>query len=172
MSFTGRPKVPELLRAEHLVAGFDCDIEPLNTYLRKFAATNNASGFARTFVSCDDRGAVMGYYTLAAGQVLNELAAERLKKGGANHPVAVTVLARLAVDAQCKLAGIGRSLLLDAITRVVAASENIGIRAILVHAKDDKAADFYRHNAAFETLPGDRLALFLLLKDAKKTLGP
>jgi hypothetical protein len=40
----------------------------------------------------------------------------------------------------------------------------------LVHAKHERASEFYRHFAGFEPLPGDPLALYLLLKDARKTL--
>jgi hypothetical protein len=59
---------------------------------------------------------------------------------------------------------------LDAIRRVLNAADALGVRALLVHAKDERAADFYRRKAGFEPLPGDPLALYLLLKDARKVL--
>jgi predicted N-acetyltransferase YhbS len=88
----------------------------------------------------------------------------------ARHPIPVALLARLAVDKSAQGRRLGRSLLLDAIHRVLNAADALGIRALVVHAKHDRAADFYRRQAGFEPLPGDPLALYLLLKDARKTL--
>jgi hypothetical protein len=61
-------------------------------------------------------------------------------------------------------------LLKDAILRVLGAAEGVGIRALLVHAKDEGAKAFYQH-FNFEPLPGYPLHLVLLLKDARKIAG-
>ena len=58
-------------------------------------------------------------------------------------------------------------MLKDAILRVLAAADAIGIRALLVHAKDDEAKAFYKR-FDFEPLPGYPLHLVLLLKDARR----
>jgi GNAT superfamily N-acetyltransferase len=149
---------------------FDCGEEALNGYLRKFALANHQAGYARTFVACDEHQVVLGYYTLTASQVLHENASERLAKGAARHPIPVALLARVAVHRSAQGRRLGQSLLLDAIRRVRNAAESLGIRALLVHAKHPPAADFYRQQAGFVPLPGDPLALCLLLKDARKTL--
>jgi ribosomal protein S18 acetylase RimI-like enzyme len=75
------------------------------------------------------------------------------------------------VDKSAQGRRLGQSLLLDAIRRVLSAAESLGIRALLVHAKNESAASYYRKQAGFEPLPGDPLALCLLLKDARKTLS-
>jgi len=169
MSFTEPPNAPEPIAAHHQVAAFDCGEEALNAFLRKSALANHQAGYARTFVSCDANHAVVGYHTLAAGQVLHEYASERVAKGAARHPIPAALLARLAVAKSAQGRRLGQSLLLDAIRRVLHAAAELGLRALLVHAKDDRAADFYRKCAGFEPLPGDPLALYLLLKDARKT---
>jgi GNAT superfamily N-acetyltransferase len=170
MSFTEPPDVPEPIAVHHQTGAFDCGEEALNAYLRKFALANHQSGYARTFVSCGGNHAVLGYYTLTASHVLHENATERLAKGAARHPIPVALLARLAVDKSAQGRRLGQSLLLDAIRRVLHAAEELGLRALLVHAKHDRAADFYRKWAGFEPLPNDPLALYLLLKDARRTL--
>ena len=170
MSFAAPPELPEAIAAHHQVAAFDCGEDALNAYLRKFALANNQAGYARTFVTCDRERTVFGYYTLTASQVLHEAASERLAKGSARHPIPVALLARLAVDKTAQGRRLGQSLLLDAIRRVLHVSESVGIRALLVHAKHEGASAFYRHFAGFEPLPGDPLALYLLLKDARKSL--
>jgi GNAT superfamily N-acetyltransferase len=170
MSSAKNPRIPEPIGPHFQLAAFDCGEEALNLYLRKFAFANHQAGYARTFVSCDDQNTVLGYYTLAAGQVLHENASERLAKGAARHSIPVALLARLAVDKTAQGRRLGQSLLLDAIRRVLTVSESVGIRALLVHAKNDRVSDFYRKHAGFEPLPGDPLALYLLVKDARKSL--
>jgi GNAT superfamily N-acetyltransferase len=170
MSSPEPPSAPEPIAGYHQTAAFDCGEEALNAYLRRFAVGNHQAGFARTFVTCDPGKTVLGYYTLTAGQLLHEKADERLAKGAARHPIPVAVLARLAVDKTVQGRRLGQSLLLDAIRRVLNAADALGVRALLVHAKDERAADFYRRKAGFEPLPGDPLALYLLLKDARKVL--
>ncbi|MBM3854811.1 MAG: GNAT family N-acetyltransferase [Verrucomicrobia bacterium] len=165
------PSPPVPIASQHRVSAFDCGEEALNAYLRKFAVANHQSGYARTFVVCDELDTVIGYYTLTASQVMHEDASERLAKGAARHPIPVVLLARLAVDQTAQGRRLGQSLLLDAIRRVLDAAESLGVRALLVHAKHEQASDFYRRLAGFEPLPGDPLALYLLLKDARRTLA-
>ena len=161
---------PEPIGPHHQVAAFDCGAQALNEFLVRHALTNHQSGSAKTFVATSDRHVVVGYYSLAAAQVLYADAPSRLQKGVARHPIPVVLLARLAVDRAWQGKGLGPGLLKDAILRVLAAAEGIGVRALLVHAKDDKAKEFYLHYD-FEPLPGYPLHLVLLLKDARKIVG-
>lgn len=55
----------------------------------------------------------------------------------------ITLLARLAVDVSEKGKGLGRGLLNDAVLRAYQASNLVGSRAIVTHAKDDSAKAFY-----------------------------
>ena len=87
----------------------------------------------------------------------------------AKHPVPVMLLARLAVDQRHHAQGIGKGLLKDALMRTAQASDIAGIRALLVHAKDEQAKQWYQH-FDFEESPTDPLHLFLLVKDIQKIL--
>ena len=111
----------------------------------------------------------MGYYSLSVGAVDYISAAPRIKKGLARHPIPVMILARLAVDWRYQGRKIGRNLLKDAILRTIQVSGHAGIRALLVHAKDEKAAAFYE-KFGFESSPTAPLHLLLLIKDAKRTV--
>jgi len=160
---------PVLLKPTHQVEGFDCGIESLNIYLKRFADINNRNDSARTYVAL--RGnQVAGYYTIAPGSVEKERVPGRVGHGLARHPVPVILLARLAVDKSEKGKGLGSGLLRDALSRVISAAEIIGGRALLVHAKDEQAKAFYER-FGFEPSPIDSFHLFLLLKDVRKTLG-
>lgn len=161
------PPVP--LTRKHAGADFDCGKGPLNDYLVRFAWMNHQSGAARTYVTT--RGSrVAGYYTLAYGSVSHEDAAPRVRKGLARHPIPVIVLARLAVDRCEQGKGIGKGLLKDAMLRALQAAEIAGLRAIIVHAKDEEAKAFYA-KFGFEPSPLDELHLQLLLKDVKRTIA-
>ena len=83
--------------------------------------------------------------------------------------VPVILLARLAVDVAEQGSGLGAGLLKDALLRAVQAADIIGCRAVMVQAKDDKAA-FYQ-SFGFKSSWGDPFRLFLLMKDIKASLG-
>jgi GNAT superfamily N-acetyltransferase len=114
-------------------------------------------------------GRVVGYYSLSAGSVRKEESPARIAKGLAQHPIGVILLARLAVDRREHGAGLGKTLLVDALTRALAAADAIGARAILVHAIDDEAAAFYK-KFGFEPSPLDPKQFMLLMKDLRATL--
>ena len=162
------PPSIEKLRRDHPVDHFDCGVEPLNRFLRQHALPNQFAGAAQTYVAVAS-GEVLGFYSLAVGEVAQERAAERLKKGLARHAVPVMILARLAVHKGHQGKSIGSLLLRDAVLRTLQAADIAGIRALVVHAKDSDAARFYER-FDFQRSPTDPLHLFVLIKDLKALL--
>ena len=157
-----------------LVAGdrvelFDCGQAALNQFLQRFALSSMRAHSSQTYVSCC-AGAVVGFYSLAVGSVHPASAAPRVIKGLPQHPVPVMILARLAVDVQHQGVGLGKALLKDALLRTAQAADIAGMRALLVHAKDAHARQWYQQ-WEFEPSSADSLQLFLLLKDLKALLG-
>lgn len=170
MSSSATLRRPEPIARSHRLERFDCGAAELNEFLLRHAWASHQSGSARTFVATTGNGDVVGFYSLAASQVLHADAPARMQKGVARHPVPVVLLARLAVDRAWQGKGQGSALLKDAILRVLGAAEGIGIRAILVYAKDEAAMSFYlRHD--FSAMPGCPMHLVLLLKDARRAAG-
>lgn len=159
----------EKLQPHHAVEAFDCGQEALNRFLQKHALQNQHSGGAQTYVGLAE-GAVIGYYALAVGLVEQERAPERMKKGLAKHSIPIMLLARLAVDLHWQKRGVGAGLLKDAMLRTLQAADIAGIRALVVHAKDEPARTFYQR---FDFLPSptDPLHLFILLKDVRKLIA-
>lgn len=153
------------LAGSDAVESFDCGQVALNQFLQRFALVNQKSNSAQTYVCCYG-GAVVGFYSLAVGSVDPATAAPRVIKGIPQHPVPVMILARLAVDVQHQGAGLGKALLKDALLRTAQAADIAGIRALLVHAKDETARQWYL-NWEFEPSPSDPFHLFLLMKDIK-----
>ncbi|MDP6404051.1 MAG: GNAT family N-acetyltransferase [Alphaproteobacteria bacterium] len=149
---------------------FDCGKDPLNQFLKRFALGNQKAGSARTYVVCADGMQVVGYYSLAVGAVEHAHAPGRVGRGLAKHPIPIMLLARLAVDRSGLGQGLGKALLKDALLRTVQAADIAGIRALLVHAKDDEARAWYE-SFDFEPSPSDPYHLFLLMKDLRQILG-
>jgi GNAT superfamily N-acetyltransferase len=128
----------------HDVTGFRCGNELLDRWLVRYAGQNQRRDSARTFVAATTDQRVYGYYTLLAGQLDHHEATPESSKGLSQHfPIPVAILARLAVDAGEQGQGIGAALLNDALMRIVRASEEVAVRAVVVHAVDEGAARFY-----------------------------
>ena len=167
---TGKARwVIRKLERSHLVEDFDCGYEDLNRYISRFALNNQSAGSAQTYVAIAGN-TVVGYYSLAVGAVAHTQAPPRMAKGLARHPVPVMLLARLAVDGEIKGQGLGVALLRDALARTLQAADIAGIRAVIVHAKDDAARRFYEH-FDFDPSPTDTYHLYLLIKDLRKAAG-
>jgi len=150
---------------------FDCGIAVLNEWLQRFAWQNHNSGGARVYLSIDaETDRISGYYCLSAAAVDFDAAPRGVSKGLARHPIAVVLIGRLAVDGRYRGLGLGRFLIRDAFVRILETAETIGIRAVMVQAKDNAAAEFYR-NLGFVASINHPSLFFMTLKDAKKSLA-
>lgn len=130
--------------ARHDVTSFSCGNELLDRWLVRYAGQNQRRDAARTFVAATADRRVYGYYTLLAGQLDHREATAETSKGLSQHfPIPVATLARLALDTTRQGRGIGAAILNDALLRVVRASEQVAVRAVVVHAVNDDAAGFY-----------------------------
>ncbi|HUO08440.1 MAG TPA: GNAT family N-acetyltransferase [Phycisphaerae bacterium] len=158
----------EKLTLAHKIDAFDCGREELNRYLLRYAWTNQQAGAGQTYIGSVGE-TLVGYHTLTVGHVLSEQAPERISKGLTRHPIPVMLLARLAVDQRWHGQGIGKALLKDAMLRTLQAAEIVGIRAMTVHAKNDDARKFYE-KFDFVASPTDPMHLFVLLKDARRSV--
>jgi len=156
---------PVPLAKGHDLTAFDCGTPALNDYLSKHALQNQQNRSARTYVTVLENR-VVGYYTLVAGSVSREDVPPRVAKGLGNYPVPIILLARLAVDQKEQGQGLGASLLKDALLRSAQASDIVGCRAVLVHAKNQTAQAFYR-KFGLEPSPVDDLHLYVLVKDIR-----
>ncbi len=158
-------------RREHPVETFNCGQEGLDRWLCAYAGQSQRRDAARTFVTLDPDGNVAGYYTLVAAQVEYEQANANVTRGLSRHfPIPVALLARLAVSIPHQGNGLGRSLLLDALQRVLRASDELAIRAITVDAIDEHAASFYR-TFGFEPSNLAPNTLMIPLQLIRQTLG-
>jgi len=158
---SARPFRLVLLDSEHDRKSFKSGTAVLDRYLREQVSQDIRRRVAACFVAITDEQRVAGYYTLASASVgLNDLPEATAKKLPRYPSVPAVRMGRLAVDLEFKGLGLGGALLADALQR--AAQAEIAAYALIVDAKDQTAASFYRHHG-FIALPSSSLRLFLPL---------
>ncbi|MGI9031868.1 MAG: GNAT family N-acetyltransferase [Ilumatobacteraceae bacterium] len=155
---------PELLDQSHTVEGFDCGDDALNRWIAEKALHNQTEGGSRTWVVTDgDR--VVAYYASSTAVVLRAGATGRARRNQPD-PLPAVLLGRLAVDAKHLGERLGEALLKHFIMKSLEVAQVTGVRVLLVHAKDETAASFYRRYN-FEASPIDDLTMMLLVKDIR-----
>ena len=162
----------EPLGRQHDRTAFRCGSETLDRYLRQQARQDADKRVAAPFVAVNpaDRR-VLGFYTLSASVLtLADLPDELGRKLPRYPQLPVTLLGRLAVDQSTKGQGLGEHLLLDALHRSLAHADQIAAMAVVVDAKDESAAAFYRH-FGFLTLQAQPSRLFVPMRLVAQLLG-
>lgn len=134
----------------HDRAAFDCGDTDLNLYLQKFARQNHESGGAKCFVAApaDEPARVLGFYTLSPASLDYARTPALAKKNLGRYDVPVFRLGRLAVDRVVHGRGLGGALLLRAAHRCIRVADDVGGVALLVDAKNERAAQWYQSYGA------------------------
>lgn len=135
------------LDAEIGTADFQCGSAALDEYIRRYASQDVRRNVARVFVATpeSDPQQLAGYFTLSAGSVNCANLPATLAKKLPRYPVPVALVGRLAVDTKFQGKGLGSILLADACQKVQQASAVLAVAGIIVDAKDDNVAAFYKH---------------------------
>lgn len=158
----GKIRAPAPLSSHHQIAEFCCGETVLDQWLKQRGLKNQAQGAARTFVVCKEEShQVVGFYSLATGSVNHTEATGGLRRNMPD-PIPVIILARLAIDCAYHGQGLGADLLHDALLRSYRVAENVGVRALMVHALTDSAKRFYLHHG-FKASTTQERTLFLAL---------
>jgi GNAT superfamily N-acetyltransferase len=155
---------------------FDCGQADLNDFLAKHARQAHDSGASKTYVAVDDNdgATILGFYTLSPAQIDFTLTPEPARpSGGGRHPIGGFRLGRLAVSETVQGRGLGGQLLVAAARRGILVSAPVGGTLLLIDAKDQRAADWYKSYGALE-IPKAPLSLVLpyaVLIDAMAQVG-
>ena len=153
---------PALLTSEHRLEGFDCGEPALNDWLTRRALANQVAGSSRTWVVTDEpTRTVVAYYASSTASVMRTAAPRHIAR---NQPpdLPAILLGRMAVERGHQGKGLGAAMLKHFMTKAIEVSEIVGVRLVLVHAKNEQARDFYRHHGFVES-PIDPLILMMLL---------
>jgi len=132
----------QLLGAQHSRTNFDCGEAALNEFLLRQAGQQQRRGFGKTYVALDEDGInVTGFITVSAAQIATASLPSPAKLP--RYPAPMLRIGRLAVDVRHQGKGIGQDLLAFVLRLAVEFSQRVGMYAVVVDAKDDKAKAFY-----------------------------
>lgn len=147
------------LKPEHDRKGFDCGQAQLNHWLAAMSNQQQARNIARTYVAVDlsDPTTILGFYVLVVSEVEG-----RNCPSAKRYPLRVPVirLGRFATALAHQGKGIGSAMLINALEKVYEISALAGVAAVVIDAKDEKAATFYQRHGFLRSLH-DPLQLFL-----------
>jgi len=146
--------VIELLASHHNRSAFSCGVAALDRYLSEQAGQDARRHMAKCFVATPDRAIVAAFYTFAATSIPGDDLREEERRRLPRYSIFPAVLiGRLAVDQRFRQRGLGAALIFDAAER--AARSDAAMFALVVDAKDEAAAEFYRRNGfrAFSSRP-------------------
>jgi GNAT superfamily N-acetyltransferase len=135
----------EPIAKKHDRGAFDCGEPALNDFLQRHARQSHDRGASKTFlaISTADGRTILGYYSLCPASLEFTRAPETIRKGLGRHDLPVFRLARLAVDRQFQGLGLGGRLILAAGRRCLLAAAEVGGLALLIDAKNERAAQWY-----------------------------
>ncbi|WP_269144427.1 GNAT family N-acetyltransferase [Methylicorpusculum oleiharenae] len=155
-------------KAKHDRNRFNCGVEPLNNYLKFMASQQAKKDNTRTFILEDEanQSNIVGFYTLTMTPVdLNALPDKLQKK----HPSSISggLIARLAVDERYKGKGKGEWLLIDALKKLLQASNTVGFPIVVVDAKHG-AQQFYE-KYGFTAFRDAENKLFITIADIRSS---
>jgi GNAT superfamily N-acetyltransferase len=154
------------LQSHHDTEAFSCGDDALDNWFRRTASQHIRKGISRTYVAVapDNPRQVLGFYSLTVGEAETGTLPPTIAKS-LPRKIPIVLLARLGVAAHAQGHGIGGILLVDALHRTVRVAADVGISAILVDAKNQKAVSFYQH-FGFLALPDSPQRLVLPVKTA------
>ena len=124
---------------------FDCGDEEVNLFLREKAWQDQKQDLSRTMVLVEDENispkTIVGYHTLVLAQVRQEEIPNDRPK--IKRPIPVILLGQIGVDKNFNGKGFGDLLLTDAQARCDEISRKIGIRALMLDARNEKLTAWY-----------------------------
>lgn len=151
------------------LANFSCGIHQLDYFLKKYALSNDQAGYGKTFVLQDDN-VIVGFFTICSAQIKYESYPNPTKEILPLYPIPCIRIARLAVNKELQNKGYGKELLRQAFLKIVAASVDIGVKLVLVDAKETSKMFYEKYG--FRLLLGESLTYYLPVETIVEAIKP
>lgn len=152
---------------QSLLKDFSCGNKELDRYLKVFALENDINSYGKTYILLDD-DIVVGFFTLSSASIRFEEFPKSLANNIPKYPISSVRIARLAVNKDKQGLGYGKELLKQAFIRILEVSETIGVRLIVVDAKETSISFYEKYG--FQQLENKKLSYFLLIDTLKKAI--
>ena len=159
----------ESLRKAHDRTTFSSGNAALDSWFRTQAGQEERRGVTRVVVAVDEIG-IAGFYTLSMFSLALDAVPSEVARRLPRYPdVPAALIGRLARARRLAGEGIGERLVADALERAIQAARTVAAFAIVVDAKDEPVARFYR-KIGFIGLVGRQNRFFMLAETAAKGL--
>jgi len=145
-------------------------VKVLNNYLKQMANQQSNRDNTRTYIleneACEEQ--IVGFYTLTMMSIDLSALPMALQKKHKNVSSA-GLIARLGVDTKYKQKGYGEWLLVDALKKLLNASDVVAFPFIVVDAKEGASA-FYE-KFGFQRFKDEGNRLFISIETVRKSFG-
>ena len=157
-------------KTKHDRKNFNCEITALNHYFKAMASQQAKKDNTRTFVLEDttNNSQIIGFYTLTMIPIELESLPSRLQKKQQSS-TSGGLIARLGVDKRYKGQGFGEWLLIDALAKLLGASDSVAFPVIIVEAKDGSKHFYEKYG--FTAFEDDKSKLFITIADVRASLS-
>ena len=144
----------------------------LDEYLKKHLSQGVKKGLIQAYVSADDQGKILGYYTLSASSISHSDMPEVLAKKLPRYPIPAVLIGRMATDESARSEGlrVGSKLLIHALKQALVAADAIGVLCVIVDAKPE-AVSFYTRFGFQQLMEDDECRLYLSVQTIRGLLG-
>jgi hypothetical protein len=165
-------------RAAFSCGVFSCGVETVDNFFRLTANKLAAAGNIRVFVMTTPEGGVIGFHAVNAHAVdYGDLPANDAKVRPRHGTIPAAYISMIGVGTRHSGHGCGGDLLADALARIAAAADSIGIAIVMLDILDDGDARLIARREAlyesygFQSLPSNPLRLFLPLATVRQLLA-
>jgi len=163
--------------SRHDRAAFSCGVEQVDNFFRRTANKLAAADNLRVFVMTAGTADVIGFYATNAHAVDYQDLPPQYARGRPGHgSIPAAYISMIGVDRRHSGHGYGGDLLVDALSRIAAAAEGIGIAVVMIDVLDDGDINLVSRRKAlyeaygFTPLPSNPLRLFLPLATVRAAL--
>jgi GNAT superfamily N-acetyltransferase len=152
----------------HDRASFASGVSQVDNYIRKTANKLAEADNLRVFVLTSADGDLIGFYGLNAHSIEHEDLPKRFARSSPGHgSIPAAYISMIGVDARHQGKGYGGMLLSDALSRILRASQQVGIAVALLDILDCGDPDLVERRRqlylryGFESLPDTKHRLFM-----------
>ena len=164
--------------SKHDRAAFSCGIDQVDNYFRKTANKLAQTSNVRVFVLTDPNGALIGFYATNAHSIHYTDLPDTFRCNRSGHGyIPAAYIAMIGVDLRHQGKGFGADLLVDCLSRIATAAEEIGIRVILLDVLDCGDPTFTERRKklylsyGFAPFASNSLCMYLPMSDVRALLA-
>lgn len=163
---------------KHDRAAFSCGVEQVDNFFKKTANKLARAGNLRVFVMTSPKGELVGFYALNAHAVdYSDLPAKFARTRPAHGRIPAAYISMIGVDARFAGNGFGGDLLIDGLTRIARAANDLGLAVVMLDVLDcgnpDQVARRLKLYTAygFAPLSSNPLRLYLPMDTVRVLVG-